>query len=466
MVHTTIKSCEVSMESLWRQQTEKIESNHYFLQGSIRESHWDVVVIGAGMAGILIAYYLQKQGKRVLIVEAKTIASGQTERTTAKITSQHGLKYAELIRTVGEEKAKLYAMANQQAISQYARLIKDEKIDCQFEWVDSYLYSISQKYILMEEAKVAKHFGIQAEFVEKTELPFAVKGAVRFENQAQFFPLKFIKSLSEELNVLEHTLVTEIKDCWVVTDKGILTADDIVVTTHYPIKDVPGFYFLRQHQERSYVLALANTEPIKNMYYGIDENGLSFRQAGEYLLLGGSSHRTGHIYGKKGNTRTRSVSAYGHLREAAKNYFPKAKEVACWSAQDCMPHDGIPFIGKYSVFTPHLYVATGFQKWGMSTSMIAAKVICDEICGEKNPYESLFTPQRLLVRAGSKELLKDIGISAGNLTKGLFGKRRCSHMGCALIWNPETKSWDCPCHGSRFDEDGKVLDNPAKKDIS
>lgn len=466
MVHTTIKNSEVSMESLWRQQAGKIESNHKFLQGSIRESHWDVVVVGAGMAGILIAYYLQKQGKRVLIVEAKKIASGQTERTTAKITSQHGLKYTELIRSVGEEKAKLYAMANQQAISQYDRLIKDEKIDCQFERVDAYLYSTSQKYILMEEANVAERLGVHAEFTTKTELPFAVKGAVRFENQAQFFPLEFIKKLSKKLNILEHTLVTEIKDCWVVTDKGILTADDIVVTTHYPIKDVPGFYFLRQHQERSYVLALENMEPIKNMYYGIDENGLSFRQAGKYLLLGGSSHRTGHNYGKVGKSGSVCAGAYGHLREAAKNYYPKAKEVAYWSAQDCMPHDGIPFIGRYSVFTPHLYVATGFQKWGMSTSMIAAKVICDEICGEKNPYESLFTPQRLLVRAGSTELLKDIGISAVNLTKGLFGKRRCSHMGCALTWNSETQSWDCPCHGSRFDGDGKLLDNPATKNIS
>lgn len=460
-----IKNSEVSMESLWRQQIEKIELNQDCLNGSIRESHWDVVVVGAGITGILAAYYLQKQGKHVLIVEAKTIGSGQTERTTAKITSQHGLKYTELIKKVGEKKARLYAVANQQAISQYAGLIKDENIDCQFERTDAYLYSVSQKYILMEEVRAAEQFGICAEFVEKTELPFEVKGAVKFAEQAQFFPLEFIKSLSEKLNVLEHTLVTKIKDNWVITDRGILTADDIVIATHYPITDVPGFYFLRQHQERSYVLALTNTKPIKNMYYGIDENGLSFRQAGEYLLLGGSSHRTGQIYGKKRGEKTVCSGAYGYLRDMAKIYFPEAKEVTYWSAQDCMPHDGIPFIGRYSVFTPHLYVATGFQKWGMSTSMIAARMICDKICGEKNPYESLFTPQRLFVRAGSEALLKDMGISAVNLTKGLLGKKRCSHLGCALVWNSETKSWDCPCHGSRFDEEGKILDNPAKKDL-
>ena len=454
------------MESLWRQKTGKIRANQKFPQESIRESHWDVIVVGAGMAGILTAYYLQKQGKRVLIVEAKTIASGQTERTTAKITSQHGLKYAELIRNVGEEKAKLYALANEQAISQYAKLIKEKNIDCEFERVDSYLYSKTQKYVLEEETKAAERLGIHAEFVKETELPFVVKGAVRFENQAQFSPLDFMKGITGELNILENTLVTEIKDCWVITNKGILTADDIVVATHYPIRNVPGFYFLRQHQERSYVLALSGTVPIKNMYYGIDEDGLSFRQTGEYLLLGGSNHRTGHSYGKKGKTKRQCEGAYEHLREAARTYFPDAKEVFHWSAQDCMPHDGIPFIGKYSVLTPHLYIATGFQKWGMSTSMVAARILCDMICGEENPYASLFTPQRFLVRAGSKDFIKDVGITIGNLGKGLLGKKKCSHMGCALTWNPDTQSWDCPCHGSRFDKDGNLLDNPAKRNLS
>ena len=453
------------MESLWRQQTGMIEPHLDSPRGTIRESHWDVIVVGAGMAGILTAYFLQKQGKKVLIVEAKTIASGQTERTTAKITSQHGLKYAELIRNVGEEKAKLYAQANEQAIAQYARLIKDLKIDCDFERVDAYLYSTTQLYILKEEAKAAERLGIHAEFTTETELPFEVKGAVRFENQAQFSPLEFLKAICPELNILEHTLVTEIKDNWVVTDRGILTADDIVVASHYPIQNVPGFYFLRQHQERSYVLALADAKPVKNMYYGIDEDGFSFRQAGEYLLLGGSSHRTGHPYGRKGKTRGACQSAYEHLMHEAKQHYPDSKVATRWSAQDCIPHDGIPFIGKYSVFTPHLYVATGFQKWGMSTSMVAAKILCDMICGKKNPYEALFAPQRFLIRAGSKDFLKDVGISALNLTKGLISRKRCTHMGCALSWNAQTRSWDCPCHGSRFDEEGKVLDNPAKEDL-
>ena len=452
------------MESLWRKQTGKIEPSESIPQSSIRESHWDVVVVGAGMAGILTAYFLKKQGKRVLIVEANTIASGQTERTTAKITSQHDLKYAKLLKDIGEQKARLYAQANELAIAQYAGIIKEKGINCQFERTDAYLYSLETETALKEEAEAANRLEIHAEFVTKTELPFEIKGAVCFKNQAQFSPLEFVKAIATELDILEHTMVTEVKDHWVITDKGILTADDIVLATHYPMRNVPGFYFLRQHQERSYVLALSGAKPIKNMYLGIDEDGLSFRQAGEYLLLGGSGHRTGHAYGRKGTSKKECGGAYEHLREMKQLYFPEAKEVAHWSAQDCMPHDGIPFIGRFSAYTPHLYVATGFQKWGMTTSMIAARLLCDEICGKENPYQELFSPQRLLVRAGSKDFLKDAAVSVVGLTKGIFTKKRCSHMGCALKWNPDTHSFDCPCHGSRFDEDGKLLDNPAKKD--
>ncbi len=452
----------INMKSLWRQQTGQIKLANDGLQDKIREAHWDVVVIGAGMAGILTAYYLQRSGKRVLVVEAKTIASGQTEGTTAKITSQHGLKYAKLIKNIGEEKAKLYALANEKAISQYEKLMKEKEIDCQFQRADAYLYSTIDELELQKEADAAKHLGMEAEFVVDTELPFLIKGGVRFLNQAQFSPLEFIKEITKELNICEHTLVTEVKEHWVITNKGILTADNIVIATHYPIKNWLGFYFLRQHQERSYVLALSGCNPIKHMYYGIDENGLSFRQAGEYLLLGGGGHRTGQIYGEK---EMECHNPYEFLRKEAKKYFPEAKEVTYWSAQDCMPHDGVPFIGKYSIFTPHLYVATGFQKWGMTSSMIAARIISDEICGKENIYKEVFTPQRFFLKAGFADFWKDVGISTKGMIQGITKKKRCTHMGCKLEWNETEQSWDCPCHGSRYDADGNLLDNPAKRDL-
>ena len=438
------------MESLWRMQTGKIVQPDIL---GVR-SHWDVIVIGAGLTGILTAYYLKEQGKNVLVLEAKEIASGQTERTTAKITSQHGLKYSKLIKDIGEEKARLYALANEEAIREYERLIKKLNIECEFEKTAAYLYTTRNASLLQEEAAAAVRLGIDAFFTGETELPFPVKGAVCFRNQAQFFPLEFVKRLARELEIWEYTQVLRIKGHQVITKDRVLIAEKIVIATHYPVKNVPGFYFLRQHQERSYVLALSGCERIKGMYYGIDQEGLSFRQAGDLLLLGGSSGRTGE------NTCGR---AYDYLAQSAKKYYPESREEMRWAAQDCMPHDGVPFIGRYSVFTPSLYVATGFQKWGMTTAMVAAQMLRDELCEVKSPYGELFSPQRMYVRAGFKNFIKDVGVSIKGLTKGAFSRPRCSHMGCALVWNPEEKSWDCPCHGSRFEESGAILDNPAGK---
>ncbi len=421
---------------------------------SVWSKQYDVIVVGAGMAGLLTAWYLKEQGRRVLVLEAKTIASGQTERTTAKITSQHDLKYKKLIQTIGAKKARMYAAANEAAILEYEKLIQRHGIACQFERVPAYLYTMKDEKPLLEEAKAAASLGINACFTKETELPFSVTGAVCFRGQAQFSPMEFVRYLAAELEIREHTRVTKVRGKQVMTESGVLTADKIVIATHYPLLNVPGFYFLRQHQERSYVLALSGCSRIKGMYYGIDKDGLSFRQKGDLLLFGGSGHRTGEA---------KHCGAYDFLAETAKHYFPESREEARWSAQDCMPHDGIPFIGRYSVFTPHLYVASGFQKWGMTSSMVAAMILRDELCGVKSPYRKLFSPQRIHVCAGIKNFLTDIGMSIKGLFKGLFLRPRCAHMGCELAWNPDERSWDCPCHGSRFAEDGRLLDNPAKK---
>ncbi len=424
----------------------------------MEKRHYDVIVIGAGMAGLLTAYFLTEQGKQVLVIEAAEVASGQTGRTTAKITSQHGLKYSKLIRDIGLEKARLYAKANENAIREYERLIEKEQIQCQFERRPAYLYSNKNAEELKSEAKAAALLGIDAYYTEETELPFGVKGAVCFRNQAQFSALDFVEHIAAQLDILTHTKVLRIKGKQVITKEAVWTADKIVVATHYPICNVPGFYFLRQHQERSYVLALSGCPKIRGMYLGIDSEGLSFRQMGDVLLLGGCSGRTGD---------KKQESAFAYLRKAAKKYYPDSKEEGHWAAQDCMPHDGIPFIGKYSVFTPNRYVITGFQKWGMTSSMVAAMILRDEVCGVSNPYSKVFTPRRFHLKAAAGAWITDVGVSVRELSKGWLGKkeRRCPHMGCELKWNEEEKSWDCPCHGSRFDKDGKILDNPAKKDM-
>lgn len=479
------------MESLWRKESKRSGKKLSSRPVDKEKQRREVIVIGAGMAGILTAFYLQREGKEVLVLEAGRIASGQTEKTTAKITSQHDLKYSKLIRKVGIRKARMYAKANEEAISEYERLIRELNIECRFERRPAYLYTRKNKALLEEEERAASVLGIDCCLTKKTELPFPVAGALCFQNQAQFSPLEFLKPIAAKLEIWENTKVVKIQGKTVITEKGELQAENIVVATHYPFCNVPGFYFLRQHQERSYVVALSGCVPLHGMYYGIDKKGLSLRQAGEYLLLGGGGHRTGE---------NKTGGSYDVLRRAAREYFPEGREVTSWSAQDCMPHDEIPFIGRFSLFTPHLYVATGFQKWGMTTSMAAALLLRDEICGKANPYKELFTPQRLNMAAGFWNLLLDVIMSVKGLTKGYFhrplvqsrfigrghggivaieGKRyacyrdlhgelhtisaRCPHMGCELSWNPDEKSWDCPCHGSRFDIDGNLMDNPAKK---
>lgn len=267
------------------------------------------------------------------------------------------------------------------------------------------------------------------------------------------------------MTVYEKTKVLSVNRHMVTTDKGRVRAKEIVFATHYPISNVPGFYFLRQHQERSYVIALKNAEKLSGMYYSIDEQGLSFRMTGEVLLLGGGGHRTG---AKETELRK---GGYHFLEKQAERLYPNAKETARWSAQDCMPRDKLPFIGQYSKFRPYWYVASGFKKWGMTSAMISACLLTDLICGKENPYAELFTPKRLHVRVGICAWIKDVGMSVKGLFLGVVRvpfsqkKHRCPHMGCELCENENEETFDCPCHGSRFEADGKLIDNPAQTNM-
>lgn len=450
------KEVGIIMESIWSRTVEIPERDA--LEGNIKV---DAAVIGAGMAGILTAYFLQESGLDTVVLEADRIAGGQTKNTTAKITSQHGLIYSDLIQKYGESRAGLYGEAHEAAIIQYAKLIHKRQIECHFERLPAYVYSVQDREKLMEEAEAAALLGLPASFQEQTKLPFKTVGAVRFDNQAQFHPLEFIRNISDDLVIYEKTRVHSVRGHEIYTDKGKVAAKHIIFTAHYPIINIPGFYFVRQHQERSYVVAYENVKKLNGMYYSIDKDGLSLRSHGDILLAGAGGHRTGeNDCGDK----------YATVRRVAEKYFPEGTETAHWSAQDCMPHDRLPFIGLYSMLRPYWHVATGFQKWGMTSSMLAAMLIHDEIWNMENPYAILFSPQRIHPAASFKNLMEDMGKSIQGLSKGVslyFGKdknhRRCSHMGCALNWNEDEQSWDCPCHGSRFTEDGKLLDNPSKK---
>lgn len=415
----------------------------------------DAVVIGAGMTGLLTAYFLKKQGLHVIVLEADRIAAGQTEKTTAKITCQHGMIYDRLIQGIGVQKAQLYARANQEAVEAYEHIIRRNTIACGFERLPAYLYSTAGDEALVREGQAACRLGLNAVLDHEAGLPFPVCAALRYDGQAQFHPLQFLKGISEGLEIYEHSPVKRVRGQHVWTEHADFTADKIVFATHYPIRNVPGFYFLRQHQERSYVLALKGCNSLKGMYYSVDQGGISLRCSGDLLLLGGASHRTG---------KQTVGHPYDYLVQKAQEYFPEGREVCRWWAQDCMPHDGIPFIGRYSRYARDWLVATGYQKWGMSSSMVAARLLSDLVLGKKNPYEAVFTPQRLHWM-GAGNFLADVGESVKGLTGGLFHRPRCSHMGCRLHWNAREQIWDCPCHGSCFTRDGQMLCEPAQKSL-
>ena len=327
------------------------------------------------MAGILTACLLKKSGISVVVLEADRIAGGQTKNTTAKITSQHGLTYHKLLRRYGERRARLYARAHEAAILEYETMIRENNIDCHFERLPAYLYSVNpdRKDILLQEAEAAAWLGLPARFQETVDLPMKTAGAVCFERQAQFHPLEFIREISKNLVIYEQTRVLSVEGKTIWTGNGAkVTAEHIIFAAHYPFVNVPGFYFARQHQERSYVVAYEHAANLNGIYYSIDDNGLSFRNYEDLLLVGGGAHRTGE---------NREGGKYRELKNQAESLFPGAQETAFWSAQDCMPHDGLPFIGKYSWLHDNWYVATGFQKWGMTTSMVAALMIRDAVCG-------------------------------------------------------------------------------------
>lgn len=440
------------MDSIWSKTVQIREKN-----ALNRDMEADNVIIGGGIAGILTAYFLKKKGENAVLVEAARLCSGQTKNTTAKITLQHGLIYHKLIEKIGQEQAALYAEANRNAISAYKNIIEEKEIECQFRECSSYLYTWEDEEKIIQEMEAAERLGIDGEYTVKTELPFGVKGAVRFYGQAVFHPLLFLGRIAEEIEAYENTRVLTVNENEVITENHKIKAKNIIFASHYPFINVPGFYFIRMHQERSYVVALKNTKQMDHIYYGIDKGGLSFRKSGDLLLLGGGSHRTGD--NKEGGK-------YRDLCLQAEKIFPGSREVCRWSAQDCMPADGIPYIGRYAADKPNWYVATGFHKWGMTGAMAAAQMISSLITEGRSPYEEVFTPQRLFLQASVANLLEEGVESVKGLSKGVFSAvPRCPHMGCALEWNPDELSWDCPCHGSRFDIHGKLIDNPAQEDM-
>ena len=429
------------MESIWKKDAPNVR-----FEALDANKSTDVLIIGGGIAGILCAYKLRTAGVDCILAEATEICGGITKNTTAKITLQHGLIYDKMISRFGEHGARLYAEAQANALKEYARLCKN--IDCDYEARDSYVYSLTDREKIKKEVAALKLLGVSAELSDARELPFAVAGAVCVKDQAQFNPLKFLYELAKDLPIYERTKITEFLPNRVKTNRGSISFKKLIVATHFPVFNKHGLYALKLYQHRSYVLALKGAQSIDGMYVDESDKGLSFRGYRDLLLLGGGGHRTGKHGG-----------CWQELEDFARKHYKDFEVVGKWATQDCMTLDGVPYVGQYAKSTPNVFVATGFNKWGMTNAMVAADILCDLVRGNPHPFAAIFDPSRSVLRP-------QLAVNAFESTVGLITPTapRCPHLGCALKYNRAEHSWDCPCHGSRFTESGELIDNPATDD--
>lgn len=429
------------MKSLWQSEFKIPEFPR--LQGDMDV---DVLVIGGGLAGLMTAYLLKEKGVDCVLLEKGRILAMTTANTTAKITAQHGLVYSKIFKSYGKEYAEMYYKANSEAVENLIKLCK--KAGGSFEIKDNFVYSFNQNK-LDEEMRALETLNIPYIYNDTLPLPVTASGAVGFENQGQFNPMELAGYLSKDLRIFENTWVREMKGTTAVTDFGKIKAKKVVVATHFPFINKHGSYFLKLYQHRSYIIALKNAEKLKEMYVDNSKKGLSLSSFRDFLLIGGGGHRTG----KQGGS-------FNELRAFKDEHFKEAQEVFHWAAQDTISLDGVPYIGNYSRNTPDLYVITGFNKWGMTSSFAGAQIICAEIMGQRKDYAPVFSP--------SRSILKPQLIANGfETTKNLLTPttKRCPHLGCALKYNKAEHTWDCACHGSRFSESGKVLDGPANGNL-
>ena len=554
------------MNSFW---LDSIENKNKFNKLE-KDISTDVCIVGAGIFGLTCGYYLTKQGYNVVLLEKeKDIASKTTGHTTAKITSQHKLIYKYLIDSLGESMAKKYLYANQDAIENIYQIINDENIDCDFVRQDSYVYTnnLDELEKIKLENKAVNSLGFKSEFVTSTPLPFNVLGALRFPNQAEFNPIKYAYGLAKcitsngssaidglvnagsvgsvsvgdgivenspggaSLNLAKgtgeiytDTLVQNIKkenDEFITSCKDyVVRSKYVILASHYPFIDRLGYYFLKMYQSTSYVIAVdIGDKTFDGMYINSKQPTFSYRFANfsgscgkRLLLVGGADHKTG--------SKIDLSNAYSILEYEVRKYYPDCKVLYKWNTEDYITLDKIPYIGEFSHFMPNMYIGTGFNKWGMTSSNVAGNIIVDKILGRENEYENVFKATRLHPIKNNVELgnmikettnsfvinkfkvpdadldvIEDNSVMSGSKKAGNFEEIKndsghvlkyngqtigiykdndgkifavnpiCTHLGCLLSWNNLDKTWDCPCHGSRFDYKGHQLYNPAIRDL-
>lgn len=473
----------------------------------------DICIVGGGLTGITTAYYLTKQGYKVALIEKDTLLSKTSGHTTAKITSQHGIFYKYLFDSKGEEFAFKYLETNEKAIENIKNIIDLENIECSFERKNAYVFTqdINEVKKIKDEVQTVKKLNIvDCELVDSIDLNLNIKAAIQIKNQAQFNPVQYANGLVDCITknnglIFENTKFQqyEKKDnkFKIITDKEYsINSNYLVLATRYPVINFPGYYFLKMYQEISYVIAIKpkNAINLDGMYISAEKPSLSIKSAKynneDIILIGGYTHKTGDNIDLS--------NKYKELEKKAEKIFGEFEILYEWNTEDCISLDKIPYIGEFSSLTNNLYVATGFEKWGMTTSNIAANIITDKINKKENKYEEIFKATRLEPIKNHEELKNMISQSFKSLVINKFKNTKdiidnikndegkivmledekvgvykdpqgkvyaikpvCTHLGCELTWNNLSKTWDCPCHGSRFDYTGKVIYSPSIKDL-
>lgn len=479
---------------------------------SLKESVMtDITIVGGGITGITTAYLLASQGRDVILIDAGSLFQGTTGHTTAKVTAQHGLIYNELIDNFGLEKAHLYYKANKEALKFIKQTISNYSIDCDFRNEDAYLYTQDEKFIekIKKEQIAYEKIGIEYELLKELPLNLPIRLALKMKDQAQFHPIKYLsilvkRCLSKGVQFFENTTAIDIeytKNPVVITrNHKRIHSEYVICASHYPFYDGQGFYPTRMYADRSYVLAIkCHKKYPGGMYINAESPTRSIRAThttdGEQLwFIGGESHKVG-----QGEPTFKHHEA---LRKFAKDNFPVDKILYRWSAQDLITLDKLPYIGPITKNQEKVLIATGFRKWGMTTGTMAAKLLKRYIMNsDLNEYQKLFSPSRKILNLDLKNFIKYNVDVAKHLIKGkleyvdtpknikrdeakilrIKGKRAgayrdqdnklhivdttCTHLGCEINWNSSERSWDCPCHGSRFSYTGEVLEGPAKEPL-
>ena len=465
----------------------------------------DVAVIGGGIAGLTAALALKRAGRSVAVLEAARVGTGVTGNTTGKVTSLHRLVYTELVTRHDSQTALSYGMANEAAIEHVARTVRDEGLDCGFRRVSNYTYATSADTLelVQKEAVLAGKLGLPATFTTEVPLPFAVKGAVKFEGQAQIHALKYVQGLARAVagdgcSVFENTSVVAFRDgspAVIDAGQGAVRAHDIIVATNLPFGD-QGVFADRCSPHRSYIVAARMASPpLDATFVSVDDpmrSILTIELDGtSFVLVGGEGHPA--------SENADSTERYLRLSAFARDRLRAGEIMFRWSTQDAMPADGLPYVGLMAPESEHVYVITGLRKWGLTNGTAAALILRDKLIGRQNRWAAVFdstrpgtdtaaapsveaslTPRDATLPATASSgpdvapgegKVVDIDGAKTAVYVSTAGEVHavsavCTHLGCTVEFNPGDVTWDCPCHGSRFGTDGTVIQGPATRNLA